>query len=427
MPEIGLLLCHNLCKRTKSRQLRWPNLMKLISWHFFAIAFLFLACVDTYDVSIEGSRKYLIVEGSITNIFDEDQTIRIFETDDQSDFISTDFTKTIFSKNNEAVPVENASVEVIENGSVIYSLNEISPGFYEMPNGFLAQVGNEYQLKFSTTDGKAYASSTELMKPVPDVSNYEIRFNPTGVKKTRLFNIQTATHDFYLDFNDPEDEVNFYSWSWTDYEIQNVCHTCKQGLYFPVDEVAGLPERCEINTSFNVNTSYDYKCQSLCWEIYDGDDITIFSDVFTNGQPQKNKLVAQVPAFQLNSCLVTIQQKSLTPGAFRYLKLIEDQSVNSGSLADTPPAPIKSNVLNVDAKEELVLGYFTASAVKEVRHMLNRSDAPNLLPDRIFSILNNRDVVFELDGQFRPLVPLAPCLSSSTRTSDAPRNWQFGI
>ena len=127
--------------------------MKLISWQLFVLAFLFLACVDTYDVSIEGSRKYLIVEGTITNVFDEDQTIRIFETDDQSDFISTDFTKTIFSKNNEAVPVENASVEVIENGSIIYSLNEIFPGFYELPNGFLAQIGNEYQLKFSTTEG----------------------------------------------------------------------------------------------------------------------------------------------------------------------------------------------------------------------------------------------------------------------------------
>ncbi|MFT4734639.1 MAG: hypothetical protein ACI9DJ_001946 [Algoriphagus sp.] len=400
--------------------------MRRISWQFFALAFIFLACVDTYDVNIVGSRKYLIVEGTITNIFDEDQTIRIFETDDQSDFISTDFTKTIFSKNNEAVPVENALVRVVENGSVEYSLNELFPGFYAMPNNFLAKVGNGYQLKFRTKEGISYASSIEMMKPVPDVANYEIRFNPVGVKKTRLFNIRTPTHDFYLDFNDPADEVNFYSWSWTDYEIQNVCHTCKQGLYFPADEAGGLPERCETKTSFNVNTSYDYKCQSLCWEIYDGDDITIFSDIFTNGQLQKNKLVAQVPAFQSNSCLVTIQQKSLTPGAFRYLKLIEDQSVNSGSLADTPPAPIKGNVLNVDAKEELILGYFTASAVKEVRHMLNRRDAPNLSPDRIFSSLNNRNVVFELDGQYRPLVPLAPCLSSSTRTSDAPRNWQFG-
>ena len=181
------------------------------------------------------------------------------------------------------------------------------------------------------------------------------------------------------------------------------------------------------DTNLHPNNLFDYSCSGFCWEIFPGEDIQIFSDVFTDGQPQKGKLVARVPVLQSNTCLIVIQQKSLTAGAFRYLKLVESQSVKSGSLADTPPAPIKSNVLNKNKPEELVLGYFTASSVSEVRHMLNRSDVQGALPDHLFAVLNNRDPIFEPDGVYRPLVPLATCEASVNRTPIAPRNWQFGL
>ncbi|WP_341228467.1 DUF4249 domain-containing protein [uncultured Arcticibacterium sp.] len=391
--------------------------------------FLFLtqACVDTYSVSIEGSKKYLIVEGTITNVSDQRQIVKIFETDDQSDFVSTEFSKTIFSIDNEAIPLENIMVEVYENESIVYQMIEKAPGVYEMPSGFFAEVGNTYQLKFTTTDGLKYESSVEEMLPVAEITNFEVKYNEEGITKPRLYNLKIPTHDYYLDFDDPAEEVNFYSWSWTDYEVQNICHTCQQGRFFTKEELGTATGECVTDDALHPNNIYDYYCQGFCWELFEGEDIQIFSDVFTNGQSQKGKLVAQVPAFQSNSCLVTIQQKSLTAGAFRYLKLIEDQSIKSGSLADTPPAPIRSNVVNINQKEELVLGYFSASAVKEVRHMLNREGITGIRKDNLFSILNNRDPVPETDGDFRFPIPLAPCVASETRTPVAPRNWQFGI
>jgi hypothetical protein len=399
--------------------------MKNILWLCLTFSSL-ISCVEPYGVSIAGSRKYIIVEGTITNVSDDRQIVKIFQTDDQSDFASSDFTKTIFSKDNEARPIENATVEVLENGQTAYALIEKEPGIYEMPRSFFAKIGNTYQLKFSTSDGIQYASSEEKMNSVPDITNFEVQYNPKGVRKPRLYNLQIPTHDYYLDFDDPVNDVNFYSWTWTDYEVQNYCQSCRQGRYYRENDLFDAKGECISDRSLHPNTFYDYNCQGFCWELFKGEDITIFSDVFTNGQAQKGKLIAQVPAFQSNACLVSIQQKSLTPGAFRYLKLIEDQSVNSGSLADTPPAPIKSNVLNVQAKEELVLGYFTASAVKEVRHMLDRSETPGLQKDNLFSILNNRDPIPEPEG-FRFPVPLAPCVASETKSPVAPRNWQFGL
>ncbi len=390
------------------------------------IAFALPSCVDTFKVSIDATKKYLIVEGTITDVSDQRQMVSISETDDQSRFASTQFTSTIVSLDNKATPLENAKVNVVENGEVSYALTESEPGIYLMPLGFFAQVGNTYQLKINTSSGVSYESSVETMNPVAEINNFQVKYNEVGIKTPRLYNIQIPTHDFYLDFDDPANEQNFYAWTWTDYEIQKICATCKQGLFTLNDETATSDGTCIQNTNLNGNTVFDYTCNGFCWEIFENTDLNIFSDNFTNGQSQKNKLVAQVPVFQKNSSLVAIQQKSLTPGAFRYLKLIRDQSVNNGSLADTPPAPIKSNVVNVASKDELVLGYFTASAVKELRYMLSRSDVTNVLPDRLFSILNNRDSVPEPDGVYRQLVPLAPCKLLQNRTPNAPRNWQFG-
>jgi hypothetical protein len=400
------------------------NLIRM-KWSAAAIILFFLiACVDTYDVNIEASKKYLIVEGTITNVIDERQIIRIFETDDQTTFLSTEFTKTIFSRDNEDIPVRGAKVVVKENGTVAHQLTEQEPGIYEMPQGFLAKVGNTYQLSLELPDGRSYQSSEEEMLPVAEIKNFKVELNREGIQTPRLNNIRFPTHDFYIDFDDPTDEQNFYAWSWVDFESQNMCRTCRQGLFQP----QGLGEgECVKNESIHPNNYYDYYCLGFCWEIFPGEDIQIFSDVFTDGQPQQNKQIAQVPVLQSNSCLVVIHQKSLTPGAFRYLRLLESQSVKSGSLADTPPAPIKSNVLNTRAPEELVLGYFTASAVSELRHMLVRNDVPGALPDNLFTVLNNRERLPEPQGLYRTFIPFASCEASASRTPNAPRNWQFGL
>ncbi|WP_304232129.1 DUF4249 domain-containing protein [Jiulongibacter sediminis] len=393
---------------------------------FFFFLTLFFSCVDTYDVRISGSKKYLIVEGTITNVSDERQRVKIFETDDQSEYVSTQFSKTIFSPDSEALPVQGAEVKILENGSTSWNLTETEPGIYDMPQTFFANLGRTYQLQIKMPDGRNYESSVEEMLPVADIENFEVRLNLEGIQTPRLYNIRIPTQDFYLDFKDPAGEQNFYSWSWTDYEIQKICHTCKQGRYYTEDGTASSEGDCVIDSNLHPNTLYEYECSGFCWEIFPGEDIQIFSDVFTDGQLQTKKPIAQVPALQKNTSLVVIQQKSLTPGAFRYLKLIEDQSVNSGSLADTPPAPIKSNVLNINKPEELVLGYFTASSVKELRHMLSRADVPGVLPDHLFAALNNRDPILEPESEVRTFIPLATCRASENRTPIAPRNWQFG-
>ena len=137
-------------------------------------------------------------------------------------------------------------------------------------------------------------------------------------------------------------------------------------------------------------------------------------------------MVAQIPVYQANPCLVVVQQMSLSANAFRYLKLIEDQSENTGTLADTPPAPIKGNVVNTKNGNEIVLGYFSASSVSEIRYMMDRQNAIGAVKDGLFKYQNRRDPIPESESDERPSIPLAICNPGVSRTAIAPKNWQFG-
>ncbi len=116
---------------------------------------------------------------------------------------------------------------------------------------------------------------------------------------------------------------------------------------------------------------------------------------------------------------------SLSANAYRYLKLIQDQSVNTGTLADTPPAPIKGNIENTADKNELTLGYFSVSMVEENRYWLLRDNVANAQPNGLFSIKNGRDPILEPSSVSRPAIPLAICVSSGNRTSTSPAGWRF--
>ncbi|WP_408641448.1 DUF4249 family protein [Spirosoma telluris] len=124
--------------------------------------------------------------------------------------------------------------------------------------------------------------------------------------------------------------------------------------------------------------TYDYNCRTQCWEIIYNHDLILFDDQYTNGGLLVNQKAAQIPFYDHNPGLVEIRQNSLTADAYRYFKLFQQQTQNTGGLADSPPSALAGNVHNVANDREAVVGYFTASAVSTLRYWLDRKDAYGL-------------------------------------------------
>lgn len=390
------------------------------------IASCLAGCVEPFSVKFDTPKDYVVVDGVVTDM-EGPQYIKLSRTNPDAVNESSEFSQTIWTKGESTLPLTKAKVKVVVNGSQVFTLTETEPGVYQLPLGLKGKTGDSYQLQFETETGTRYESSAEKMLPVAPVkSGYDV-FNPKGLPNyAAYYRDFTPSNDIYINFDDPAGEQNFYRWQWTLWETQKNCASCNQGKYYLFQAENGVDGDCFKDLTLKYNNIYDYACEDLCWDIFYSSEINIFSDIYTNGQSQKDKLVARIPLLQSNPCLVSLQQSSLTPNAYRFLKLIQDQAVNAGTLADTPPAPIQGNVLNVNNKDELIIGFFTASSVAEYKTMLWRKNINNLaVLNQLFKTIYNRDPVFEERSPERPYIPLAFCKNSRSRTPFLPKDWKW--
>ncbi len=374
-----------------------------------ALLGLMTACVETYDASAPQTANLLVVEGTLTDL-PEIQTVRLSRT-------------RVINGRSGTLPVEGARVEVRVNDApttVVFRESKTEKGVYEGPDGFRGQTGSRYQLRLTLPEGARYESGVETMQAVSKIEKVYDRFDPqaiANVEKTRF----TPANLIYVDTQDPPGQRNFYQWTWTLWEQQQWCAFCQGGLYYlSNDALSGV---CQPSRQLLASNLFDYNCLYACWEILFSNEVNIFSDQYTNVRPITGRLAAKIPFYQKLPALVEIQQRSLTPEAYRYFKLLADQTQNTGGLADTPPAPLVGNVRNLADDRENVVGYFTASGTSAVRYWLNRENTTGNWIG-LFEALNGRTPNPEPPSGPPPRPPSAVCVPGPNRTPVKPEGWQ---
>ncbi|AUD00480.1 DUF4249 domain-containing protein [Spirosoma pollinicola] len=375
-------------------------------------------CVNAYDPSLTLNANLIVVSGIITDL-NETQTISLSRSRSSVDSL------------NVTIPIQRAIVTVTVNGTTPISLVEAQPGIYQFPADFRGKVGNSYQLHFQTSEGTVYESSVETMASVPAIQRTYDQFNPQGPKKT-ADGLPIPANDIYLDMQDPADGRNFYLWRWRLYEIQLWCATCQQGRYVvrdigpvgagPIDIIG-----CIRDTTVGTTNLFDYPCRGLCWDIFHNTDVDVFSDVYTNGQAQVGHKVASIPIYQRDPALIVVEQLSISANAYRYYRLFADQVQNTGTLADSPPAPISGNIRNVNNSSENVVGYFSAASVAVSRHKISRQSVNTGMFQGLFYAINGRAPRLETSqpgsSPFGSTASSALCIPNNSRTDQVPPGW----
>ena len=82
---------------------------------------------------------------------------------------------------------------------------------------------------------------------------------------------------------------------------------------------------------------------------------------------------------------VDLSQISISQNAYRFLRLVKQQSEISGSVFDPPPARITGNMLSLDNPDEIVLGYFMAGGETSKRLYIKNSELDFVQPRAIIS------------------------------------------
>ena len=101
------------------------------------------------------------------------------------------------------------------------------------------------------------------------------------------------------------------------------------------------------------------------------DDIKIFSAENLSGSKLEGFRVGSIPVFPnwefFEKHFFNVAQHSITREAYKYWETVKQVAQSTGSIFDTPPAPINGNIYNIDDPDERVLGFFEVSAVDTIR------------------------------------------------------------
>lgn len=164
--------------------------MKKIIYILSAYIFLFSACTEPYDTTLESSYVRLVVQASINDELKPHQ-VKLTKSAD-------------YFSNTPAIKVKGADI-TISDGENIFNLHEVSDGIYETDT--IAGVpGRTYTLTI-ISEGNTY-TATCYMNFCPSIDS--IRF---GYYDLSAYDIVDSSASVLLNALEPETPDNYYMWN----------------------------------------------------------------------------------------------------------------------------------------------------------------------------------------------------------------------
>ncbi len=253
-----------------------------------------------------------------------------------------------------ADPVSGSFAEVIREDGEIKEFMENRPGFYEsdMDADFL-QIGMSYMLHVITPDGNEYESEFDQLRPVPEIDSiyYQVETNSFASESDSMEGIR-----FYIDFTYSDEDYKYMRWDVVEtYEFHN---PDMEGFMLDVD--------------FRFKPLTDTNNYKVCYITKELSEIHSMSLGYLDLGIYIKKPFAFVPNNQMEQKLkhkysLLVRQYSMGEAAFHYWNELKKTSQEQGWLFDQQPALLRSNILNVNDEEEMVLGFFSMSSIVEKR------------------------------------------------------------
>ncbi|MDE0560718.1 DUF4249 domain-containing protein [Algoriphagus sp. NF] len=324
---------------------------KMLRRFIYLIFLLPVACIDPFEVGLETGEQLLTVEAVFTSQPGR-QTVRLT----RSDTYGSVFEGLIR-------PVRSATVIVRDDlGNVVFlEEDQDNRGTYVTTTDFATVPGRSYTLQIQTVEGKVYSSFPEKVQAVPEISNLSVQ--TTTVPVEGEINPRSGVQ-LVVDIQDPAAENNFYFW--------------KNG-----PAVYVLETRPDLFTPrpSDANPSREPQPKDCCFTCYRSEQIDN-SGIFIANDDNFNGLSTKIVAGFVeddglrfvNTYRVDLRQISISQDAYRFLRLVKQQTEISGSVFDPPPANIRGNLVNLEDPEEVVLGYFIAGAETVRRIYIDKND-----------------------------------------------------
>lgn len=313
----------------------------------------FNSCVEQIEFELEKTeRERLIVSGTLTDL-PETQVVFLSETTSQARKpLLSDEEKKIFTLDDKPRPVQGAQVVLISSSGSFWPYRETKPGRYEL-NGFNAATQNaELYIQISVGD-RVYRSAPQRIPEAIGSDDLSFTFERTREDD----NPDAAQVVIRSEVTLPEQVGDYY-------------------LRWAVDEAYYW------DLTFFPNPFNTPPPNCIVFGFPDPERITLINgDLLNRPGGKSTQIVAKRRVDQsfLSRHFFNVRQLSISKDAHEYWRRVGELVNNTGSVFDTPPAPIKGNLFNVNDPDEVVLGYFEVAKSKVSRIYTTFADVPFFL------------------------------------------------
>lgn len=298
------------------------------------IYLLMQACVRQFEPEFTEYENILVVNGILTN-------------EHMVHTISLSRSYPLDKRNS--LPETGARVSLVNESGNEWKLTEFPDGQYKTDtNNMVVSTGDKYKLHIITKNGEEFESDVEEILPVPDIDSLTWKF-----KERVSIDDGSVTQgvEFFIDTHDPLGKTRYYQWE--------LCETWEFRVPFVAEN--SLPNR------------------TTCWKDDNPQEINIASSEFlVEDRLTKHPLYFLTGVSNRLAIHYSLQVKQhvLQKESYNYLDQLKKINYQQGSLYDTPPAQIQSNIRNLTHPDKPVLGYFLASGVSTRRIFIERDELP---------------------------------------------------
>lgn len=252
------------------------------------------------------------------------------------------------------------------------------------------KVGETYTL-YMTVDTKQYVSEPETMKPCPEITGIKTEFNTEPNRDKD--DVSYYGYDVLLETKDIAGVENFYQWDWIHYHKALSC---------------GKREVGGVEVQFNC-------APRDCWDIEYNTNIISQSDALRDGNIISKRVVRVPYVTPPLKYYLKIEQRSITPRVFAFIKSLENQSQTVGTLFDLPPqTKFSPNLKSIADPTEKIIGTFNVFA--------NRTKVIYIDLGVKIPGVNPKVIVDPAPYHPDPLITM-PCVEGQYRTRVRPEGW----
>lgn len=260
------------------------------------------------------------------------------------------------STNQQPVPEGLAEVTLYDGRGNAATYTPLGDGRYQLSDSqFKVEASVSYWIQIVTPDGAIYESEPQVAPGLgarqdslsADFETREVSNTIGNVIINPYINVYTNATLL------PENGVNYF-YRWDIEEVYLLTPTD-----FP-DPFGVIPPPCFV---------YEYP-NKQDFQLLDGREIAA---------DKIERLLVGTQVLDLTfdeKHYFNVYMVSLPERAFTYWSQVQQTISSVGTIFDTPPAPISSNIYNINNPDEEVLGFFEVVAIDTVRRVFFPSDIP---------------------------------------------------